>query len=132
MAAHFDEARVRALLMAEHARLSASIANLKTGDQAAFPDAPEDDLDDVRGDEVEQAEPLTDAERNQDVYDQLSIELAKVERALKRLDDGTFGQYLIRNGKPIDPERLISHPWLLYDMDVESDPPATTPKQDDH
>ncbi len=44
--------------------------------------------------------------------------LAAVERALARLDDGTFGT-CVRCGRPVAPERLEALPWAAYCIDCQ-------------
>jgi RNA polymerase-binding transcription factor len=46
-------------------------------------------------------------------------QLALVEAALARLDDGTYGTCL-RCGKPIAPERLEALPWAAHCIDCQS------------
>jgi RNA polymerase-binding protein DksA len=48
----------------------------------------------------------------------LRSNLKDVDRALERIDDGTYG-LCERCGKPIDPDRLEARPWALLCMDCK-------------
>jgi RNA polymerase-binding transcription factor DksA len=48
----------------------------------------------------------------------LRSNLTDVERALGRIDAGTYGA-CERCGKPIDPARLEARPWALLCMDCK-------------
>lgn len=52
------------------------------------------------------------------VVETLRSNLKDVERALERIDDGTYG-LCERCGKPIDPDRLEARPWALLCMDCK-------------
>src|SRR5437868_13892912 len=60
---------------------------------------------------VEQQRDLALRERN-------AIQLAAVERALGRLDDGTWGR-CARCGRPIGDERLAALPWAAHCIDCQ-------------
>jgi RNA polymerase-binding transcription factor len=52
------------------------------------------------------------------VVETLRANLNDVERALERIDDGTYG-VCERCGNPIDPDRLEARPWALLCMDCK-------------
>ena len=52
------------------------------------------------------------------VVETLRSNLKDVDRALERIDDGTYG-LCERCGKPIDPDRLEARPWALLCMDCK-------------
>jgi DnaK suppressor protein len=99
-----DEARARELLREARERIEASLA-----DSAR-----------VRGSELEEVDTDTDptdeggliAEEEVDeaLTAQLQAELEAIERAEKRLEDGTYG-FSIESGEPIFAERLETMPW---------------------
>jgi DnaK suppressor protein len=99
-----DEARARELLREARERIEASLA-----DSAR-----------VRGSELEEVDTDTDptdeggliAEEEVDeaLAAQLQAELEAIERAEKRLEDGTYG-FSIESGEPIFAERLETMPW---------------------
>jgi DnaK suppressor protein len=61
------------------------------------------------GDMFDSAEPLTDEGTDEAIQAQLEQRLAAIDRALKRLDAGTYG-YSVRSGLPISNERLEADP----------------------
>ncbi|MBA2281505.1 MAG: TraR/DksA C4-type zinc finger protein [Acidimicrobiia bacterium] len=69
------------------------------------PDAARADLEDERARLAAPPDPGSDASDLEEV----EAELADVERALQRLDDGTYG-VCEACGEPIDDERLAAHP----------------------
>jgi DnaK suppressor protein len=99
-----DLERARELLRRERARIESSLA----------------DLERVRASELEEldteTEPFSDGELIEEeevdeaLGDQLRAELEAVERAEKRLEDGTYG-FSIESGAPIPAERLEAIPW---------------------
>ena len=52
------------------------------------------------------------------VVETLRSNLKDVDRALERIDDGTYG-LCERCGKPIDPDRLEARPWALLCIDCK-------------
>jgi DnaK suppressor protein len=99
-----DEAHARELLHRERERIESSLADLKR----------------VRGSEVDQlgtdadltddGELIGDEEVDDAVAAQLRAELEAVERAEKRLEDGTYG-FSVESGEPIPAQRLDAIPW---------------------
>jgi DnaK suppressor protein len=99
-----DEAHARELLRRERERIESSLADLKR----------------VRGSEVDQlgtdadltddGELIGDEEVDDAVAAQLRAELEAVERAEKRLEDGTYG-FSVESGEPIPAQRLEAIPW---------------------
>ena len=115
--AQYDEAAVRATLTAKRAQIERDIANITHGDEDPFSTDPLDNaVDDVKGDDVDQALPLTANESNQQLLDDLRSLLTDVDDALQRLDDGTYGKCLVC-GKDINPRRLAAIPWAKYDVE---------------
>jgi RNA polymerase-binding transcription factor DksA len=104
-----DSARVRARLEAEHTRVSGLIESLRS----EIGDSPE-------GDEVgelahydqhpaDQGTETFEREKDLSILESLEVELAELEAALRRLDDGTYGIDEV-TGQPIDPARLDALP----------------------
>jgi RNA polymerase-binding transcription factor DksA len=107
-----DEARGR--LEAERAR----IAELKAGfDDEHLTDEPENEsVGELSAIDQHQADVGTETfEREKDlsILEQVDAELADVEHALKRLDDGTYGTCEV-DGKPIPEERLEAMPAARF------------------
>lgn len=61
------------------------------------------------GDTADAAQSLTAEGMDESVAETLRDRLAALDRALKRLDDGTYGRS-VRSGTPIPPERLEADP----------------------
>ncbi|HXW44942.1 MAG TPA: conjugal transfer protein TraR [Streptosporangiaceae bacterium] len=61
------------------------------------------------GDMADAAQPLTAEGMDDSVAESLRDRLAAVDRALKRLDEGSYG-YSVRSGKPIPAGRLEADP----------------------
>lgn len=115
--AQYDEAAVRATLTAKREQLSRDIANITAGNQDPFSNDLQDNAeDDLKGDSVDQAQPLTANESNQQLLPDLRSLLADVDGALRRLDAGTYGKCLVC-GRDIDPRRLAAIPWAKYDVE---------------
>ena len=91
--------RARELLAAERARIEEELRQLapQEGD-----DAPED-----TGDEAAE---LHDAERDEQLAEDLRFQLAAIERAEQRLAEGTYG-LSVESGQPIPDARLDAVPW---------------------
>ena len=98
---------VRSILSAERTRLRAELAEsivapgpMTYGSQAA-----------AATQVFEQQRDLALRERNE-------IQLAAIERALGRIDDGTFG-VCARCGGEIAPDRLTALPWAAHCIDCQ-------------
>jgi DnaK suppressor protein len=98
-----DEDRARALLLAERAEVKDLLSDTE---QAGIEDravqADTGDIDDA-------AQPLAAEGMDDAVAESLRSRLAAIERALKRLDEGTYGRS-VRSGLPIPDERLEADP----------------------
>ena len=95
-----DPGRAAELLADERARVEGQLRRL---DAEFQPDAPEGLADDT--DYGDQAADLTDRERDLGRIEELREELAAVERAEKRLAEGTYGLSIV-SGEPISDRRL--------------------------
>lgn len=96
-----DQARAR--LLAERAEVAGSLRDAESmaqQDRAAS---------DVPGDAVDAAQPLVDQGTDEDITQSLRERLAAIDRALHRLEDGSYGRS-VRSGQPIPEERLEADP----------------------
>ncbi|HET8975206.1 MAG TPA: hypothetical protein VFN15_01145 [Solirubrobacterales bacterium] len=93
-----DGARKR--LGEERARIEQELADL--GDPSVTSDEAEATED--------KAVQLDQIEREQVIREELKGTLAAIERAQKRLEDGTYGTSVV-SGEPIPEERLEAVPW---------------------
>ena len=86
-------------------RLVARTAGARDAARAQVIDSPRDAGDASLADEDESVD-FTEAELDDTV-------LQQVRDALRRIEDGTFGQCLV-DGGPIEPKRLEAMPWTPY------------------
>ncbi|MGH3164364.1 MAG: TraR/DksA family transcriptional regulator, partial [Trebonia sp.] len=100
-----EETRARTLLTAERDEVRSL---LKDADNAVRLDR-EAEADDVPGDFADAAQPLGAEAGDEDVQGTLRDRLEAIERALSRLDDGTYGRS-VRSGVAIPDERLEADP----------------------
>jgi RNA polymerase-binding transcription factor len=99
-----DENRARSLLQAERAE----VQSLLSGSEEAGEEDRE--TEDERGVDVDDpAQALTAEGMDDAIAESLRDRLATIDRALKRLDDGTYGRS-VRSGVPIPDERLEADP----------------------
>jgi RNA polymerase-binding transcription factor len=100
-----DDARARALLMAERDE----VRNLLKDEETALREDHESEVDSEAGDAGDAAQPLADEGTEEDISGSLRDRLDAIERALRRLADGTYGRS-VRSGVPIPDERLEADP----------------------
>jgi DnaK suppressor protein len=98
-----DEAVARQRLLAERAEVLALVKGTEADDAEA------QDSEQETGDSVDAAQPLTAEGTDGAIEDTLRDRLDQIGRALKRLDEGTYG-ISVRSGKPIPAERLEADP----------------------
>lgn len=92
-----DEARARELLAAERSRLERALTDLRP--------AGDDELSHVDQHPADEGSELFEDERDSGIAQALREELAAVERAERRLEQGTYG-LSVESGRPIPDERL--------------------------
>ena len=98
-----DEARAR--LLDERAE----VAELLTGTESEGQQDRATEDEEATGDVSDAAQPLTDEGMDDAIAESLRDRLATLDRALKRLDDGTYGRS-VRSGLPIPDDRLEADP----------------------
>jgi DnaK suppressor protein len=97
-----NDARARELLGRERERIERSLADFernRDSELSGLDQHPADDADRLQGDEVDEG-----------LAEQLREQLAAVERAEQRLEDGKYG-LSIESGEPIPVPRLEAIPW---------------------
>ena len=105
MATSFDAAAARASLLAERARLRAELGEpIEAPGQMTY------------GSQAAAASHVFEQQRDLALRDRSRAELGRVEAALQRLDDGTYGM-CASCGNPIAPERLEAIPWAPLCID---------------
>ncbi|HEU4573069.1 MAG TPA: TraR/DksA C4-type zinc finger protein [Candidatus Limnocylindrales bacterium] len=97
----------RAVLLVERDRIRAEIAE---GIVAPGPM--------TYGSQAAAATQVFEQQRDLALRDRNAAQLAEVEAALARLDDGTYGT-CVRCGRPIAPERLDALPWAAHCIDCQ-------------
>ena len=98
-----DESRARELLVAERAEVAQL---LRETESAAAIDLKQDD---GPGDSADAAQPLAAQADEEAVVERLRERLGAIDRALGRIEAGTYGKSLL-SGQPIPPERLEADP----------------------
>lgn len=112
-----DHDRARALLLDERAEVQELLGGAETG--AAQDRVTEDE--EATGDYADAAQPLTDEGMNDAIAESLRDRLARIDRALARLDDGGYG-FSVRSGKPIPDERLEADPAAELTVEEAASP----------
>ena len=105
-----DEERARTLLQAERARVQDLLQQTVEAGRSSR-DTAED-----TGDWADSAEPLTDEQGDDAVAAGLRNRLAALDRAERRLEDGTFGRSIV-SGRLIPDERLEADPAAEVTVD---------------
>ena len=100
-----DENRARSLLQAERAEVQGLLA----GSERAGQEDRETEDEEGGDDSVDPATSLTAEGMDDAITDSMRDRLAAIDRALKRLDDGSYGRS-VRSGVPIPDERLEADP----------------------
>jgi RNA polymerase-binding transcription factor DksA len=118
MTQHFDESAARQRLEADRERVQGLIGDLR-----------HEGLDEEAADQVGDNAHVTDPadqgsetfEREKDIaiLEQLERDLAEIEAALQRLDEGTYGIDEV-TGDPIAPDRLEAYPVARTNIDTPS------------
>lgn len=106
-----DTNRARELLLGERADVESLLVDTR---RAGAEDR--DAEDQVVGDEADHAQPLSAEYDDDAIADRLQSRLDMINRALSRIDDGTYG-LSIRSGKPIPDERLEADPAAELTVD---------------
>jgi DnaK suppressor protein len=100
-----DQDRARTLLRAERD----DVQGLLKDAEAAGQENRESVLDSEAGDISDSAQPLTAQGMDDAIAESLRTRLDVIDRALHRLDDGTYGRSTL-SGEPIPDERLEADP----------------------
>lgn len=98
-----NEERARAMLLSERAEVQSLLADTqRAGAEDRAAEADTQDISDA-------AQPLSAEGMDDAIADSLRNRLAALDRALQRLDAGTYG-FSVRSGLPIPDERLEADP----------------------
>ena len=100
-----DQDRARSLLIAERDE----VQGLLKGTAEAGQEDRQAEVDSEAEDEADAALALTEEGEDDAIAENLRNRLDAIERALRRLDEGTYGRS-VRSGEPIPDERLEADP----------------------
>jgi DnaK suppressor protein len=100
-----DSDRARDLLQRERERIESELATLR----AARGDG-DDELSRVDQHTADQGSDLFENERDQSLIERLKHELEAIDRAERRVEEGTYG-VSVESGEPIPDGRLEAIPW---------------------
>jgi DnaK suppressor protein len=103
-----EEGHARELLARARARIESALT--AAGGERDTDDGPRDAADD--------ATTLFDEELGEGIADRLRQELAAIERAEKRLEEGSYG-LSVESGEPIPDGRLEAIPWAERTADEQ-------------
>ena len=98
-----DQERARELLARQRRRLEGALAELERQDGG-------DELSHLDQHPADAGTEMFESERDAGLAESLREELAAVERAERRLEEGTYG-LSVESGQPIDDARLEAIPW---------------------
>ena len=116
MTQNFDDDAQRNRLQSDHERVHGLIQNLR--EEGLDQDAPDRSATSrtcptIKATRVE----LFEREKDVAILEQFENELAEIEAALQRLDEGTYGIDEV-TGEPIAPERLEARPSARTNVDT--------------
>jgi DnaK suppressor protein len=106
---HPDEAGRRERLEHERDRVGELIGELKSEGLDVEQAEQSGDLTHYDQHPADQGSELFEREKDLAILERLEVDLAEIEAALQRLDEGTYGVDEV-TGEPIDPERLEALP----------------------
>lgn len=109
---------LRQRLREEHTRLDHELHELTSGDEAVTAADFQLDSSGMVTDQAENAEALTQVDRNRAIINHTQRLLAQVDEALTRMDAGTYG-ICTNCGRPIAPARLMALPWAALCIDCQ-------------
>src|SRR3954447_15256670 len=116
-----DHARDR--ITEEQARVQGLIEGLRA--DLAPPDGSADSQDDHDQSAADGGTDTFEREKDLSILEELESELAELEAALRRIDEGTYGVDEV-TGAPIDPERLDALPATRTNVATEAAPRSAT------
>jgi RNA polymerase-binding transcription factor DksA len=111
-----DESEARQVLERERTRVAGLIADLRSEGLDEEESAQSGELTHYDQHPADQASDTFEREKDLAILEQLESELAEIEAALVRLDEGTYGVDEV-SGQPIDPERLAAYPHARTNID---------------
>lgn len=110
---------LRRSLSDERQRLEHELFELTSGDEAVTPTDPILESGGMASDQADDADALSQAERNRAITMHTKRRLSQVNEALERMDAGTYGK-CANCGKPIAPARLRALPSAALCIDCQA------------
>ncbi len=114
----YDETAIRQRLNAERERLEQDIYDRTQGPEAVVPVDPLLNSGGVPSHEADDADAITDYDRNQALLRNTRAMLAQVQAALQRLDNGSYG-ICERCGREIGARRIEALPYATLCIDCQ-------------
>jgi len=109
MSENYDAAAARAQLEAERKRVEGLVAELRSEGLDEEESEQSGELTHYDQHPADQASDTFEREKDLSILEGLENELAEIEAALQRLDDGTYGVDEV-TGEPIAADRLAAYP----------------------
>ena len=123
MTQNFDDAAARRRLQSDQERVQGLIENLREEGLDQEEAGQVGDLSHLPQHQADQGSEVFEREKDMAILEQLERELAEIEAALQRLDEGTYGVDEV-TGEPIAPDRLEAYP--IARTNIDSDRSAST------
>ena len=123
MTQNFDDAAARRRLQSDQERVQGLIENLREEGLDQEEAAQVGDLSHLPQHQADQGSEVFEREKDMAILEHLERELAEIEAALQRLDEGTYGVDEV-TGEPIAPDRLEAYP--IARTNIDSDRSAST------
>jgi RNA polymerase-binding transcription factor DksA len=113
----FEEAQVRKRLEAERERVHGLIAGLRSEGLDEEESAQSGELTHYDQHPADQGSETFERAKDLSILERLETDLAEIEAALARIDEGTYGVDEV-TGDPIDPQRLDALPTARTNVDT--------------
>jgi len=116
MTQNFDDAAARRRLQSDQERVQGLIENLREEGLDQEEAGQVGDLSHLPQHQADQGSEVFEREKDMAILEHLERELAEIEAALQRLDEGTYGVDEV-TGEPIAPDRLEAYPIARTNID---------------
>ena len=123
MTQNFDDAAARRRLQSDQERVQGLIENLREEGLDQEEAGQVGDVSHLPQHQADQGSEVFEREKDMAILEHLERELAEIEAALQRLDEGTYGVDEV-TGEPIAPDRLEAYP--IARTNIDSDRSAST------
>ncbi len=117
--AQYNEVLIRQKLLSQRAELEHDIYERTWGAEAVVPTDPMLDSGGMTSEQADDADAMSNAERNQALVRNSQALLGQINAALERLDSGTYGT-CVRCGREINPRRLEALPYATLCIDCQA------------